>query len=49
MKLLATSAIAAAVLAAGASAQTVSIGTNPQGSPMRPAPASPRWRSRTPG
>ena len=32
MKLLATTAIAAAVLAAGASAQTVSIGTNPQGS-----------------
>ncbi|MDE0060671.1 MAG: TAXI family TRAP transporter solute-binding subunit [Defluviicoccus sp.] len=32
MKLLATTAIAAAVVAAGASAQTVSMGTNPQGS-----------------
>ena len=32
MRLLATTAIAATALAAGASAQTVSIGTNPQGS-----------------
>lgn len=32
MKYLATATVAAAVLAAGASAQTISIGTNPQGS-----------------
>ena len=32
MKFLATAVIAATAVAAGASAQTVSIGTNPQGS-----------------